>query len=84
MMLKTQSFDLVLTDLNLPDIDGFDLASEIRGLTKSLEGGQLIFALSANSSESYSYKKNTQCIDAFLVKPLSLDALNNQLLACYG
>ena len=84
MMLKTQSFDLILTDLNLPDIDGFDLASEIRGLTKSLEGGQLIFALSANSSESYSYKKNTQCIDAFLVKPLSLDALSNQLLACYG
>lgn len=34
---QSQEFDLLLTDLNLPDIDGLEVARNIRGITRNIK-----------------------------------------------
>jgi CheY-like chemotaxis protein len=34
---QSQEFDLLLTDLNLPDIDGFEVARNVRDITRNIK-----------------------------------------------
>jgi len=77
---KNQNYHLLLTDLNMPVMDGVALANSIRlhehGDTQRLP----IIAISANSENDYEagfFKKSG--IDDILVKPIELDKLRQIL-----
>lgn len=76
--LEHNTYDLVLMDLQMPEMDGFETAAYIRNVLKS---NVPIIALSASTMEN-EYQK---CIDAgmctCIIKPLDKDKLTTLIVA---
>ncbi|MGU7771916.1 hybrid sensor histidine kinase/response regulator AtsR [Burkholderia sp. MR1-5-21] len=69
-----QHYDLVLLDLELPDLSGFEVAKRIRAaMPPDCERQTAILGVSAY--ESAALKENKQVFDEFLPKPLHLREL---------
>jgi two-component system sensor histidine kinase/response regulator len=70
------AFAAVLTDINMPDMDGYELAMAIRG--EEHAGVRIpIIALTANAFIDKSDRWRAAGIDDWLIKPLDLSALKN-------
>ena len=68
-------YDLILMDIQMPVMDGWQAAQEIRGLEDSLLAGIPIIALSANAFESDVRRSLESGMDAHLSKPLDVAEL---------
>ena len=75
---KLTSIDLVLMDCHMPGMDGLEAARRIRALPPPL-GHLPIIALSAAVLEEEQAATRAAGMDAFLAKPLRLDALEAAL-----
>ncbi|VBB16474.1 hybrid sensor histidine kinase/response regulator [Burkholderia stabilis] len=73
--LNAQPFDLLLTDLNMPGIDGYVLARSLRAQGATLP----IVALTAHAEIDEHRRCKAVGIDAVLVKPVLLPALDAML-----
>ena len=64
-------FDLIISDIMMPDIDGFEFAETVRGLNKEIP---IIFMTAKDdiSSKQHGYRLG---IDDYLVKPVDLEEL---------
>ena len=80
-----QAYDLVLTDLHMPEMDGFELIRRIREeesvAPKPRKGRQRtpIIALTANALRGEAEKGLAMGMDAYLTKPLELQTLQSAL-----
>lgn len=72
--LLTQRFDVLLTDLRMPRMDGFELLAHCHTLPESHRPGRVI----AISGEYEASALNGQPVQ-FLAKPFNLDVLLNML-----
>lgn len=80
-MLSRQSFDALLLDLHMPELDGFDLARRIRTEEKSGPGQQRlpIIAITAAALSGERERCREIGMDDFLIKPTGLAALRKAL-----
>jgi two-component system CheB/CheR fusion protein len=72
--------DVLLTDLNLPDMDGFELAGRLRGL---LRKKPLLVALTGYDDDATRQRTADEGFDHHLVKPFAPGDLR-QLLKDYA
>ena len=72
-------FDLVLMDCQMPVMDGFEATARIRQLPHSRGATLPIVALTANAWAGNEKKCRDAGMDAFLVKPQSLESLHATL-----
>ena len=72
--LLTQRFDVLLTDLRMPKMDGFELINHVHGLPDSLRPTRII----AISGEYEAGALHGQPV-SFLAKPFNLDSLLDML-----
>ncbi|MBF0232078.1 MAG: response regulator [Desulfamplus sp.] len=70
-----QHFDLVITDLTMPDIQGIQLAEKIKSIRSDIP----VVLVTGFSDITTTTKANASCIDAVLTKPLSINALASTL-----
>ncbi|WP_133407987.1 ATP-binding protein [Parashewanella tropica] len=78
-MGRKHIFDLILMDIRMPDIDGYQATAMWRSDEQILDNACPIFALTANA-ESFSDEQLTATgINHYLVKPISLRSLNKAL-----
>jgi len=75
--VSNQNFDLILMDINLPDIDGYTLTSKLRENPKL--SGVPIIALTANVMRGDREKSLEAGCDGYIQKPIDVDALPNQV-----
>lgn len=77
-MWRDGRYHLIITDLHMPELDGYDLARSVRALER---GDQHIpiLALTANALKGEEQKAYKAGIDAYLTKPIRLDALKTAL-----
>ncbi|MEW5679810.1 response regulator [Comamonas kerstersii] len=79
-LFNTQSFDLVLTDLDMPGMDGYALAKALRA-----QGAlQPIWAFTAHAGESERSMCQASGINEVLFKPLSMKQLAHMLATLTG
>ncbi|MBF0572769.1 MAG: response regulator, partial [Desulfamplus sp.] len=64
-------FDLVITDLTMPDIQGIELAEKIKAIRPDLP----VILVTGFSDITTTSKANASCIDEVLAKPLSINSL---------
>lgn len=77
-LLPRESFDLVVTDINMPDINGLELASFMKGSAKYASIPLVI--VSTEGSERDVEKGLGIGADAYLVKPFDPEALRQVVL----
>ncbi len=75
---RANSYALVLTDLHMPEMDGYELAAAIRA--EELPGQRTpILALTANALRSEEQRCLSQGMDACLTKPIRLPELQRAI-----
>ncbi len=68
---QNESFDLVITDINMPVMDGLEMIEKIQKISPS----QVVIVLSAYSEMEYVTKLSTLQISSFLTKPIEMKKL---------
>ncbi len=68
-------YDLILLDIELPDINGIDVAREIRQMTDPAKSGIPVVAMTGNTSEKDVASYFAAGMDDFLGKPIAMDRL---------
>ncbi len=69
--------DLILMDINLPDIDGYECTKRLRN-TEGFDHTPIV-ALTANVMEGDSQKALDAGCDGYIPKPIDVDDLPNQI-----
>lgn len=81
-MIQKQSFDLLLTDIRMPGLDGMKLSEKIRDYECSEhKKPMLIIGLSAYAMEEVRHEALAQGMDEFISKPVDMNALMIKLEA---
>jgi two-component system chemotaxis sensor kinase CheA len=75
-LLNKQTYDLLLTDIEMPEMDGFELAGRVRASDKFNE--MPIVALTALSAERYQERGSQAGIDGYEIK-LDKEKLTNTI-----
>ncbi|MCK0070318.1 response regulator [Kordiimonas laminariae] len=81
-MLADKDYDLVLTDLFLPDMNGFDLYEKF--LNKEPESTIPFIALTSDISDESRERANNLSFKGYLEKPVRPDDLENMLKAAFA
>jgi two-component system cell cycle response regulator DivK len=76
-ILKTTRPDLILMDINMPDMDGYNLTAEIRGIHELATIP--IVAVTANVMRGDRERTLEAGCDGYIQKPVDIDALPFQL-----
>ena len=76
-ILKTQRFDLIITDFNMPNIDGLELVQHIRHYTDQPTVPVIVVTSEQDEEPLTSFKK--QGVTAICRKPLSYNSLKQLL-----
>ncbi len=75
--LPTQKIDLVITDLNMPNMDGFEL---IKSLRESASYKELPIVILTSLSDSLSKERSIELgVHSFLRKPFSLEKVQYEV-----
>ena len=76
---RAQPYALVLTDIHMPDMDGFELTRQIRAEEALAGAGRRtpIVALTANALKGEAERCLAAGMDGYLTKPLTLDRLRD-------
>jgi signal transduction histidine kinase/CheY-like chemotaxis protein len=79
-MWRSRSYDLMLADLQMPDMDGFELARRIRQGEASTGSARLpILAVTASTLESEEERSREAGMDGFITKPVGIEQLKATL-----
>ena len=76
-ILKNTQPDLILMDINMPDMDGYSLTAQIKS-TPGLESIPII-ALTANVMRGDRERSLEAGCDGYIQKPIDIDALSEQI-----
>ncbi len=78
-MISESRFDLVVTDLMMPGMDGFETCRQIRGLSVPWAADLPVVALTGHDLAGVEDSGRDAGIDDFLLKPVSLEAFSGTL-----
>lgn len=76
-VLKSVHPDLILLDINMPDVDGYTLTSEIRAIPAL--AGIPIVAITANVMKGDRERTLRAGCDGYIEKPIDVDKFVNQV-----
>ena len=77
--VSLNNYDVVLMDLHMPIVDGFEATRVIRSMADPVKSRVKIIALTASVSHNLSYKVKDAGMDDFLYKPFKLKDLYMKL-----
>jgi putative two-component system response regulator len=85
-MYKASIYDLVLTDIEMPEMDGFGLVREIRRLETEGRKAPPLLAVTASEFDLTEERARASGFDGFMLKPLDPDLLKEKFdaIKCGG
>jgi len=66
---KNNKYDLILTDINMPNLNGLDMIEKI----KDIDSDVFIVILSAHNEDDFFIRSIKLGVDAYLLKPIDID-----------
>ena len=76
---ESQELDLILLDINLPDIDGYEIARRLRASAKIASAHTPIIAVTANAMRGDEQKVLNAGCDLYLTKPINIQELLDKI-----
>lgn len=83
-LVSSSDFDIIIMDLQMPEMDGFEAARNIREIESKLDKRIPIIILTAFANEFNEKFKNSGLTDAYLTKPVSQDVLYDLIYKLTG
>ena len=74
---ENQEVDLILLDINLPDIDGYEVAQRLRASPKMSLAHVPIIAVTANAMKGDAEKSIKAGVNKYMSKPINIQELLN-------
>lgn len=74
-MAESEDVDLILLDINLPDIDGYEVADRLRKSSKRALAHTPIIAVTANALKGDAEKALNAGCDVYMSKPINIREL---------
>ena len=74
-MAEAEDVDLILLDINLPDIDGYEVAGRLRKSSKRALAHTPIIAVTANALKGDAEKALNAGCDVYMSKPINIREL---------
>jgi two-component system cell cycle response regulator DivK len=74
-MAEKEDIDLILLDINLPDIDGYEVARRLRRSKKTILAHTPIIAITANALKGDAEKALSAGCDVYMAKPINIREL---------
>lgn len=74
-MAEAEDVDLILLDINLPDIDGYEVATRLRASPKRSLAHTPIIAVTANALKGDAEKALNAGCDVYMSKPINIREL---------
>jgi len=74
-LAENEEVDLILLDINLPDIDGYEVARRLRSSTKTALVRTPIIAITANALKGDAEKALNAGCDVYMSKPINIREL---------
>lgn len=74
-MLDKENFDIILMDINMPQMDGMECARQIRKLSDPKKSAVPIVAITGNAMNYSKEEFQAAGINEYLQKPLNFDSL---------
>jgi len=83
-LAESQDIDLILLDVNLPDIDGYEVAQRLRASAKTALACIPIIAVTANAMKGDDRKAIDAGCNLYMSKPINIQELLEKVksLAC--
>src|SRR6185503_3987424 len=72
---ENQDIDMILLDVNMPDIDGYEVARRLRKSKKTALAHIPIVAVTANAMKGDDQKALDAGMDLYMTKPINIQAL---------
>jgi CheY-like chemotaxis protein len=76
-------YDLILTDIEMPELDGYGLAAEIRRLEQDGRPRTPILAITASDFDLDESKARSAGLDGYMLKPLDPKVLAKKLAGIF-
>lgn len=76
-ILETETPDLILMDINMPDMDGYMLTAQLKAIPKLM--GVPVIAITANALRGDRERTLAAGCDGYIQKPIDVDALPQQI-----
>lgn len=74
-LAETQEIELILLDINLPDIDGYEVARRLRASSKRSLASIPIIAVTANALKGDAQRALEAGCDVYMSKPINIREL---------
>ena len=74
-LAEAEEIDLILLDINLPDVDGYEIARRLRKSVKSALGRIPIIVVTANALKGDAQKALAAGCNAYMAKPIDIHEL---------
>jgi len=81
-LLAAHEFDLILMDIQMPEMDGFEVTAAIRETEKQTGAHIPIIAMTAHAMDGYKERCLAGGMDGYLTKPIRRDLLLAALEFC--
>ena len=72
---EKEQVDLILLDINLPDIDGYEVARRLRSSSKNILASTPIIAITANALKGDAERALEAGCDVYMSKPINIREL---------
>jgi two-component system cell cycle response regulator DivK len=69
---ESQELDLILLDINLPDIDGYEITRRLRSSADTTLANTPIVAITANAMKGDAQKARDAGCDVYMSKPINI------------
>ena len=74
-LYEKEGFDLILMDVQMPEMDGLEATEKIRKIEESADGHIPIIAITANAFEEDKKRCLAAGMDAYITKPIKIAEL---------
>lgn len=80
-MLSNNKYDIVLMDIQMPELNGYEVAKRFREMEKETGTYTPILAMTANSLAGDREKSLASGMDDYIAKPLNMSDINDRIEA---